>query len=177
MTPISGASSGSIKVLWTPYYAGNHTMQIEVSNPNGDDDNSDNLRNRHLTVAVHYDNCVDLTTWTKSGEWKTDSEVYISQNSACHVGNGASSYHSNNMVSTLTTPVFDMAAFHKRTEWCSASYALFSNMIVLTGLLRFCKLSQLQHGCLLGTVEKLGMNIPLSPFYILPSHNQTEIIQ
>ena len=109
MTPINGASSSSIKVLWTPYYAGNHTMEIVVSNPNGDDDTSDNSKSRHMTVAIHYDNCVDLTTWSKSGEWKTNSDVYISQTSACHVGNGASSYHSNNMVSTLTTPVFDMA--------------------------------------------------------------------
>tara|TARA_B100001741_G_scaffold23006_4_gene16987 strand:- start:2368 stop:5889 length:3522 start_codon:yes stop_codon:yes gene_type:complete len=109
MSPINGGSSNSVKVLWTPNYAGNHTMQITVSNPNGDDDNSDNSKNRHMTVALHYDNCVDLTTWSKTGEWKTNSEVYISELSGCHIGNGATSFHSNNLVSTLTTPVFDMA--------------------------------------------------------------------
>ena len=109
MSPINGGSSSSVKVLWTPNYAGNHTMQITVSNPNGDDDNSDNSKNRHMTVALHYDNCVDLTTWSKTGEWKTNSEVYISELSGCHIGNGATSFHSNNLVSTLTTPVFDMA--------------------------------------------------------------------
>ena len=35
-----------------------------------------------MTVAYYYDNCVDLSQWTTTGEWKTNSEAYISQSSA-----------------------------------------------------------------------------------------------
>ncbi len=109
MQPISGGTSSSIDILFTPYYSGNHTMQISVSNPNGDDDTSNNQASRHLTVAYHYDNCNDVTTWTATGEWGTSSDTYISQFSSFHVGNGQFSTYSNNGVYELTSPVFDMA--------------------------------------------------------------------
>ena len=70
------------------YYSGNHTLSISVSNSIGDDDTSNNQQSRHMTVAYYYDNCVDLSQWTTTGEWKTNSEAYISQSSAFHVGNG-----------------------------------------------------------------------------------------
>jgi hypothetical protein len=47
-------------------------------------------------------------------------------------------------------------------------------MFALSELLPALPYPRLQYGCLLGTVEKLGMNIPLAPFYILLSRNQTE---
>lgn len=125
MTPISGSSSGSITIPWTPTYAGNHTLEISVSNTNGDDDNNNNLQSRHLTIANSYDNCVDLSLWTTTGQFGTNSDTSISQSSACHVGSGSSSSYFPNMVSTLTTPIMDMSdglANHNRAIGFSFFY-------------------------------------------------------
>ena len=80
-----------------------------VSNSIGDDDTSNNQQSRHMTIAYYYDNCVDLSQWTTTGEWKTNSEAYISQSSAFHVGNGQYSTYSSMSTSTLTSPVFNVA--------------------------------------------------------------------
>ena len=109
LSPISGTSSASIDVLWTPNYAGNHTLQITVSNTNGDDDVTNNQQTRHLTVAYLYDNCIDMSQWTTSGEWAVNSDAFISQSNAFHVGNGQFSTYSNSQVSTLTSPTFNVA--------------------------------------------------------------------
>ena len=109
MSPISGSSSSSIDVLWTPYYSGNHTLIIEVSNALGDDNPSNNQQSRHLTVAYYYDNCVDMTQWTSTGDWNVNSDVSISQSSSFHVGNGQFSSYSSSTTSTLTSPVFNVA--------------------------------------------------------------------
>ena len=109
LSPIPGSSSSSIDVLWTPYYSGNHTLVIEVVNALGDDDLSNNQQSRHLTVAYHYDNCVDMSQWTSTGDWNVNSDVSISQSSAFHVGNGQFSSYSALTTSTLTSPVFNVA--------------------------------------------------------------------
>ena len=109
MSPISGSSSSSLDVLWTPYYSGNHTLIIEVTNVLGDDNPSNNQQSRHLTVAYHYDNCVDMTQWTSTGDWNVNSDVSISQSSSFHVGNGQFSSYSALTTSTLTSPVFNVA--------------------------------------------------------------------
>ena len=109
MSPISGSSSGSIDILWTPYYSGNHTLVISVSNSIGDDDLSNNQQSRHMTIAYLYDNCIDMSQWTSSGEWNVNSDAYISQSNSFHVGNGGFSSYSPSTVSTLTSPIFNMA--------------------------------------------------------------------
>tara|TARA_B110000444_G_scaffold190471_1_gene180068 strand:- start:6356 stop:9808 length:3453 start_codon:yes stop_codon:yes gene_type:complete len=109
LSPISGSSSASIDVLWTPNYAGNHTLQITVSNSNGDDDVTNNQQTRHLTVAYLYDNCVDMSQWTSSGEWAVNSDAFISQSNSFHVGNGQFSTYTNSQTSTLTSPTFNVA--------------------------------------------------------------------
>ena len=109
LSPISGTSSASIDVLWTPNYAGNHTLQITVSNTNGDDDVTNNQQTRHLTVAYLYDNCIDMSQWTTSGEWTVNSDAFISQSNSFHVGNGQFSTYSNSQISTLTSPTFNVA--------------------------------------------------------------------
>ena len=109
LSPISGTSSASFDVLWTPNYAGNHTLQITVSNANGDDDETNNQQTRHLTVAYLYDNCIDMSQWSTSGEWTVSSDAFISQSNAFHVGNGQLSTYSNSQTSTLTSPSFNLA--------------------------------------------------------------------
>ena len=103
MSPISGSSSGSIDILWTPYYSGNHTLVISVSNSIGDDDLSNNQQSRHMTIAYLYDNCIDMSQWTSSGEWNVNSDAYISQSNSFHVGNGGFSSYSPSTVSVSYT--------------------------------------------------------------------------
>ena len=109
LSPIPGSSSSSIDILWTPYYSGNHTLVIDVSNALGDDDMSNNQQSRHMTVAYLYDNCVDMSGWTSTGNWNVNSDAYISQYNAFHVGNGQFSTYSSSMTSTLTSPTFNLA--------------------------------------------------------------------
>ena len=109
LSPIPGSSSASLDILWTPHYTGNHTLQISVSNANGDDDQSNNQQSRHLTIAYLYDNCVDMSQWTITGDWKVNSDAYISQSNSFHVGNGQFSTYSSSTISTLTSPVFNVA--------------------------------------------------------------------
>ena len=109
VSPISGSSSSSLDVLWTPTYSGNHSLVISVTNTVGDDDTSNNQQSRHLTVAYHYDNCVDMSQWTSSGEWQVNSDAFISQSNSFHVGNGQFSTYSSMTTSTLTSPMFNVA--------------------------------------------------------------------
>ena len=109
LNPIAGSSSSSVDILWTPDYSGNHTLSISVTNTLGDDNTANNQQSRHLTVAYHYDNCVDLSQWTSTGEWNVNSDAYISQSSAFHVGNGQFSSYSPSTTSILTSPTFNVA--------------------------------------------------------------------
>ena len=86
-----------------------HTLVISVTNTLGDDDSSNNQQSRHMTVAYHYDNCVDMSQWTTSGEWQVNSDAFISQSSSFHVGNGQFSTYSALTTSTLTSPTFNVA--------------------------------------------------------------------
>lgn len=107
--PIQPSSSQFILVRWTPYYSGNHTIIASVTNTIGDDDNANNQLSRHLTVARIYDNCVDISQWSVSGEWSTSSDAFVSQSSAFHMGNGQFSSYSPLQTSTLTSPVLNLA--------------------------------------------------------------------
>ena len=109
ISPIPGSSSGSADILWTPYYSGNHTLQIKVTNTNGDDDSTNNQQSRHMTVAYLYDNCIDMSQWTSTGEWSVNSDAYVSQSNSFHVGNGQFSTYSSSLTSTLTSPTFNVA--------------------------------------------------------------------
>ena len=109
LSPISGSSSSSFDVIWTPYYSGNHTLLIQVTNALGDVEPSNNQQARHLTVAYLYDNCVDMSQWTSTGDWNVNSDASISQSSAFHVGNGQFSSYSALTTSTLTSPAFNVA--------------------------------------------------------------------
>jgi len=126
MQPINGGASGSVSILWTPTYSGNHSMQISVSNSNGEDNPADNSKNRHLTVAYHYDNCVDLSTWTVGTQWVSSTDTSISQARSCHVGNGQYSTYSSNLNTQLILPVMDLSdglAGHNRAVGISFFYS------------------------------------------------------
>ena len=84
-------------------------MLISVTNTVGDDDANNNVESRHLTVAHIYDNCIDMSLWTSTGDWKVNSDAFISQSNSFHVGNGQFSTYSSMQTATLTSPVFNMA--------------------------------------------------------------------
>ena len=50
-----------------------------------------------------------MSQWTITGDWKVNSDAYISQSNSFHVGNGQFSTYTNSLTSTLTSPVFNVA--------------------------------------------------------------------
>lgn len=109
MSTLNGGSSNSIGFMVTPTYAGNHSLQAYASSTVLDDQPSNNQYNRHFTVASHYFNCDDLSLWTTTNEWGTNSDTSLSEGSACHVGNGETSSYGASTTSLLETPAIDMS--------------------------------------------------------------------
>ena len=109
MPSLTGGSSNTLGFTFTPTYSGNHSLQVVAVSTIADDNPANDIRNRHFTVASHYFNCEVLSGWTTTNEWGTNSETSLSQGSACHVGNGASSSYTASTTSVLETPAFDMS--------------------------------------------------------------------
>ena len=109
MSALNGGSSNSIGFTVTPSYAGNHSLQAIATSMVLDDQPFNNQYNRHFTVASHYFNCDDLSLWTTTNEWGTNSDTSLSEGSACHVGNGESSTYGASTTSLLETPTIDMS--------------------------------------------------------------------
>ena len=109
MTSLGGGNSNTIGFTFTPMYSGNHTLEVIGTSSIIDDNPNNDQKNRHFTVASHYFNCDDLSQWTTTNEWGTNTDTYLSQGSACHVGNGETSTYSASTTSVLETPAFDMS--------------------------------------------------------------------
>lgn len=109
MASLNGGSSNTIGFTITPSYAGNHSMAAIASTAIADDSPGNNQYTRHFTVASHYFNCDDLSLWTMTNEWGTSTDTFLSEGSACHVGNGQTSTYSASSTSVLETPAFDMS--------------------------------------------------------------------
>ena len=109
MSTLNGGSSNSIGFTVTPTYAGNHSLQAYATSTVLDDQPTNNQYNRHFTVASHYFNCDDLSLWTTTNDWRTNSDTSLSAGSACHVGNGEASSYGASTTSLLETPTIDMS--------------------------------------------------------------------
>lgn len=114
-TTVSGGSIGAsssvpIVTTWIPDYSGNHTMEIIASPAFVVDDNpSNDKKTRHMTVGYHYDNCLDLSSWTAGTQWGVSSDTSTSHGQSCHIGNGELSTYSNNLATELIMPKMDMS--------------------------------------------------------------------
>ena len=106
---ISASSSAVVQFQFTPTYAGNHSLQLEVLSATPDDNPSNDVWNGRITVGAFYWNCDTLQNWTATGEWSLNSDTSISFGSSCHAGNGEFSSYSPNTISRLTTPTLDLA--------------------------------------------------------------------
>ena len=109
MSSLSGGSSNTIGITFTPTYSGNHTLEVTATSSVADDQPSNDALYRHFTVASHYFNCDDLTQWTATNEWGINSDTSLSEASACHAGNGVDMAYSSSTTSVLETPAFDMS--------------------------------------------------------------------
>ena len=93
----------------TPTYSGNHSIVITPYTTIVDDNSGNDVMQSTFTVASHYFNCDDLSLWTVDPGWGVNSEIALSQGSACHIGNGQASTYQPNTVASLTTPVMDLS--------------------------------------------------------------------
>ena len=106
---LSGGNSNSISKIFTPTYAGNHTLVIRATSSVLDDNAQNDQHTGSLTVASSYFNCDSLVGWTVGAQWGTSTDTSLSMGNSCHVGNGQSSSYTNNLVTSLVTPVMDMS--------------------------------------------------------------------
>ena len=109
LNSVSASSSGVIQFQFTPTYAGNHSLQIEVLSATPDNNPSNDVWNGRITIGAFYWNCDTLQNWTTTGEWSLNSDTSVSLGSSCHAGNGEFSSYSANTISRLTTPTLDLA--------------------------------------------------------------------
>lgn len=109
MNSLNGGNSNSVSRVFTPTYAGNHTLVIKATSTVLDDNIQNDQNVGSFTVASSYLNCDDLTGWTVGTQWSLSTDTALSMGSSCHVGNGQSSSYSNNLATSLVTPVMDMS--------------------------------------------------------------------
>ena len=109
LSSLSGGNSNSISKTFTPTYSGNHTLIVRATSTVTDDEPMNDAYVSTLTVARSYFNCDALTGWTVGAEWGISTDTGLSMGSSCHVGNGQASSYSNNLATSLTTPVMDMS--------------------------------------------------------------------
>jgi len=106
---LNGGNSNSVSKVFTPTYAGNHTLVIRATSTVLDDNAQNNERTGSLTVASSYFNCDNLAGWTAGTQWGMSTDTSLSMGSSCHAGNGKSSSYTNNLATSLVTPVMDMS--------------------------------------------------------------------
>ena len=109
MNSINGGNSNSVSQVFTPTYSGNHTLMVRSTSTILDDNPQNDQKIRSFTVASSYLNCDDLTGWSVGTQWGLSSDSALSMGSSCHVGNGQYSTYSDNLVTSLVTPVMDMS--------------------------------------------------------------------
>jgi len=109
MTALSGGNSNSVSKIITPTYSGNHTLVIRVTSAVLDDNAQNDVKTVSFTVASTYFNCDSLVGWTPGTQWGISTDTALSMGSSCHVGNGQSSSYTNNLATSLVTPVMDMS--------------------------------------------------------------------
>ena len=109
LSSLVGGNSNSISKTFTPTYSGNHTLIVRATSTVVDDEPMNDAYTSTLTVARSYFNCDSLSGWTADAEWSISTDTGLSLGSSCHVGDGQSSSYSNNLATSLTTPVMDMS--------------------------------------------------------------------
>ena len=109
MNSLSGGNSNSVSRVLTPTYAGNHTLIITATSTVLDDNIQNDQNIGSFTVASYYLNCDELVGWTVGTQWSLSTDTALSMGSSCHVGNGQSSTYSNNLATSLVTPIMDMS--------------------------------------------------------------------
>lgn len=111
-------------------YSGNHTLRVLPSFQGVDDNPSNDVLNRHYTVAKVYFTCTSLVGWNAGQYWGTSTDTALSMGQSCHIGQGQSGSYPNNLQTDLMTPVWDMddiVGSPSRTNGISFYYAGSAN--------------------------------------------------
>ena len=90
-------------------YSGNHSLVVTPSFQGVDDDTTNDVLNRHYTVANYYFTCTSLVGWNAGTYWGTNTDTALSMGQSCHVGQGQSGAYTNNLQTDLMTPIWDMS--------------------------------------------------------------------
>ena len=90
-------------------YSGNHTLLVTPSFQGVDDNPSNDILNRHYTVANFYFTCTSLVGWNAGQYWGTSTDTALSMGQSCHIGQGQSGSYVDNLQTDLMTPIWDMS--------------------------------------------------------------------
>jgi len=90
-------------------YSGNHTLVVTPSFQGVDDNPTNDALNRHYTVAHYYFTCTSLVGWNAGTYWGTNTDTALSMGQSCHIGQGQSGAYTNNLQTSLMTPIWDMS--------------------------------------------------------------------
>ena len=90
-------------------YSGNHSLQITPSFQGVDDNPSNDVFNRHYTVANIYFTCTSLSGWNVGQYWGTSTDTSVSMGESCHIGQGQFGSYANNLQTDLMTPIWDLS--------------------------------------------------------------------
>ncbi len=109
---IAASDTATVSHVWVPHYGGNHTLVATTLHPT-DDNNGNDARSRHLTIAQLYENCDSQGLWSFDPNWMVDSTATLSGSNAFHVGTaGSSSTYGASWDKSLTSPVLDLRNAH-----------------------------------------------------------------
>ncbi|MAY04569.1 MAG: hypothetical protein CMB25_03075 [Euryarchaeota archaeon] len=90
-------------------YSGNHSLEIIPTFQGVDDNPSNDVLNRHYTVAHSYFTCTSLVGWNAGPYWGTNTDTALSMGQSCHIGQGQTGSYANNLQTDLLTPIWDMS--------------------------------------------------------------------
>tara|TARA_B100000945_G_scaffold294217_1_gene270764 strand:+ start:1172 stop:4657 length:3486 start_codon:yes stop_codon:yes gene_type:complete len=112
ISQINSQSTQTVSATWIPTYSGNHTVRITTSHVS-DTNPSNDVGFATITIGFLYERCESPSTWSKTSNWRIDSDNRLNGASSCRIGGSTSTTNYGNMwTETLSSPVLDFSDAH-----------------------------------------------------------------
>ena len=109
---INSQSSQTVSTTWVPTYSGNHTVRV-TTNHASDTNPSNDIGYSTITIGYLYERCETSSTWSRTSNWRIDSDNLLNGASSCRIGGPTTTSNYGNMwTETLRSPVFDFSDAH-----------------------------------------------------------------
>ncbi|MEC7435610.1 MAG: CARDB domain-containing protein, partial [Candidatus Thermoplasmatota archaeon] len=113
VTSINAQSTQSISTTWIPTYSGNHTVRV-TTNHASDTNPSNDVGYSTITIGFLYERCESSSTWSRTANWRIDTDNRLNGVSSCRIGGTTSTSNYGNMwTETLRSPTLDLSDAHQ----------------------------------------------------------------